>query len=295
MDTVPRGKIQVYVPCDFLRNNTTLEQKTILAGNLARYCTIFNVNDIIIYDTGHVWKQKGFDIAVLNDILLFLSTPQYLRKQLFSRTKTLAYAGILPPLATPDHPVISTMEQAFQDDDTVYRKAVVIGTAGSRVLVDAGLGQPVEVHHSKALGAGKTMNISIKKDGTSFSSREVEVASIPFYWGFEVRVERENFQNILEITKKDSITIATSKHGKNVKETCIKGIIPFQIGKKNIAFFFGPRETGLPQFFPSLDVFLGAFDLVLNVFPDATNRSIRLEEAIFSTLALSGVMIREKE
>src|SRR5512136_2119921 len=90
--------LKVYLPTDLLRNITTIEQKTLLIGDISRYCAIYKVDEINLYDIPDSWKEKGFELTLIEDVLNYQMTPQYLRKYRFERRRTLSAVGLLHPL-----------------------------------------------------------------------------------------------------------------------------------------------------------------------------------------------------
>ena len=79
--------------------------RTYLIGNIARACTIFNVNRIIIYRDPSD-ESSDFAGKFIRDVLEYANTTPYLRKY-FPKKDTLKYAGVLPPLRAVHHPDIN--------------------------------------------------------------------------------------------------------------------------------------------------------------------------------------------
>jgi predicted SPOUT superfamily RNA methylase MTH1 len=73
-------------------------------GLVGRTAAIFRVEEIIIYPDNAEINQKN-EINLIATLLSYIETPQYLRKSLFKLKPELRYAGILPPLRTPHHPL----------------------------------------------------------------------------------------------------------------------------------------------------------------------------------------------
>jgi len=72
----------VAIGASCIENAQSLELGTLIAGQIARACAIFNVDEIIVLDDG---PNKGVDhisaaAALFARVLQFMETPQYLRK-----------------------------------------------------------------------------------------------------------------------------------------------------------------------------------------------------------------------
>ena len=102
---LPRGgrSLTVALPGSLTRDIPHLREKTARIGLIGRSLAIFQVDRAIIYRDES--SQKGIvEAALLEKILRFQETPQYLRKHLFKLEPDLQFTGILPPLRIPSHP-----------------------------------------------------------------------------------------------------------------------------------------------------------------------------------------------
>ena len=291
MDEPTRLKRKVFIPDDFLKSISSLEIKTVLLGNLSRFCCIYKIDEIFFYDIQDQWKEKGFEQDLINDVLKYLITPQYIRKYLFQKKKTLSCVGLLHPLNTPNHPTEKeSLDVQMAVGNTMYRQGFIKSISGKKMQVDIGLVNDVEVAISRGMKTNQVIDLKIDKTKNGFLVMPVEKDAIPFYWGYNVAFIEGDFKNILEDSKKNDILIATSKRGINYKEFLQKES-PFSTrGKQNLSIFFGPRAGGLSQFFKSVDEFLSAFDYVINCFDAPGTKSIRLEEAIPITFSIIDIL-----
>lgn len=107
------------------------DQKTFLAGTIARALAVFCVDEVVIYEDSPASKRKATAEPGPNDytatthpshflahIFSFLETPPYLRKFLFPMHPNLRTAGALPSLDMPHHP--------RSDEWCDYREGVVV-------------------------------------------------------------------------------------------------------------------------------------------------------------------------
>lgn len=105
------------------------DQKTFLAGSIARALAVFCVDEVIIFDDG-VYQDTGKPshdgytgysdpCHFLSHLLSYLETPPYLRKHLFPMHPNLRTAGTLPSLDMPHHMRANEWNQ--------YREGVTVG------------------------------------------------------------------------------------------------------------------------------------------------------------------------
>ena len=97
-------KLSIAIPASTISDTPHLREKTAKIGLIGRAAAIFRVDEIIVYpDNPRANQREDLDFIAL--LLNYLETPQYLRKRLFKIEPRLQFAGILPPLRTPHHPV----------------------------------------------------------------------------------------------------------------------------------------------------------------------------------------------
>jgi len=287
MEERKKRVVKIFLPNDFLRNISTQQYKTMLLGNLSRYCCIFKINEINFYEIPDHWKQEGYERELIQDVLNYLITPQYIRKYLFQRKKTLSDVGILHPLNTPNHPVEKeNLEVQVSEGETMYREGVVIKIEGNDVFVDIGLNDPVKIQRRGDLKLYQVINLKIVRKNQDFIVTPVDEGEIPYYWGYKVKFFDEPFKDILKMLKPADILVATSKRGVNYKHYLREPSKFAFRDKKTISVFFGSRTTGLSEFFNSWDELEGAFDFIINCFDAPGTKSVRLEEAIPIALSI---------
>ncbi|KAI9701687.1 MAG: hypothetical protein M1820_006315 [Bogoriella megaspora] len=114
--------LSIAVPSSIIANALTHDQKTALAGQIARACAVFCVDEIVVYNDGQNHKYKGgqdfrqnssVNYAehtgwsdpdhFLSHVLSYLETPPFLRRALFPMHPNLKTAGALPSLDMPHH------------------------------------------------------------------------------------------------------------------------------------------------------------------------------------------------
>ena len=135
--------VSLALPGSIVDNAQSAELKTYLAGQVARACTIFNVDEVIVFsENGKQHAMEGEFSGVrrsdpnvfLARILQYLETPQYMRKSLFPVHPDLQYAGLLNPLDAPHHLRANEVSR-FREGLTLNRPV----KCGSGSFVNVGL------------------------------------------------------------------------------------------------------------------------------------------------------------
>jgi len=151
--------LTIALPGSIISNAQTPDLKTALAGQIARACAVFCVDEIIIFNDGqnhasthqspysshqsnpqqqgsYRARERAAELAndpeytgfsdpdhFLYHLLSYLETPPFLRKWLFPLHSNLRTAGALPSLDMPHH--------LRSDEWCEYREGVTIGPAGA--------------------------------------------------------------------------------------------------------------------------------------------------------------------
>jgi len=271
----PKPKRIVAIPSNlFLKNH--LREKTLRIGLLARAFAVFRVEEVIIYKISGVNDEAN--INIIKKILEYLECPQYIRSRLFEKDPVLKYAGILPPLRTPHHPL--------KNEKTTYREGVVIRRRRNYVLVDVGLESPVKVFAKKRIRDGERVSIVISYDsqGNVKKAEIVERDNIGIYWGYTVEISKSLTRAIKESGA--DLVVATSRKGDLIQDISQRFIEKMHDARKLI-LLFGSQKEGLFEIakregrkLPDIS------DLIINFVPYQGTKTVRTEEAIFATLSI---------
>ncbi len=169
-------RVSVALPASFTRDIPHLREKTSRAGIVARALAIFRVDEAIIYADAKGYSEK--EGRLLQKLLSYQETPQYMRRALFARDPELQFAGILPPLRLPSHPSIEKPRIGM------VREAVVV-RAGDTSAVDAGFSSLVTVR--SRLKPLDRVTVSLTRLEPSIEGNLVDPDRLPIYWGFSER------------------------------------------------------------------------------------------------------------
>jgi len=200
-------KLVVAIPASVISDTTHLREKTSKVGLIGRAAAIFRVNEIVAFPDNPKIKQS-VEIDLIAELLAYMETPQYLRKRLFRLEPRLRYAGILPPLRTPHHPLNRKIRNLKVGE---YREGVVLSKTTEGTLVDIGVEVPALIR-DKQWVAGERLTVKIAKVGEEVEVQTAERHEISDYWGYAVKVERNSLTKLIENGTFD-LTIATSRKG----------------------------------------------------------------------------------
>jgi methyltransferase len=276
-------KLVVAIPASTISDTPHLREKTAKIGLIGRAAAIFRVDEIIVYqDNSRVSQARELDFIAL--LLNYLETPQYLRKRLYKIEPDLQFAGVLPPLRTPHHPLSGKLRELKVGD---YREGLVLSQAKDGLLVDIGVEQPAVLRETQ-YAAGHRLTLQV----VNVASRvEVQVANrddVPVYWGFKVHIEKRSFVQFAKDDEFD-LTIATAKLGSKF------ALVAREIEKKwvfsqNVLVAFGPPSRGLHEIAKEEGAKLESIvDFVVNTIPEQGTATVRTEEALLATLAILNV------
>lgn len=286
--------VSIAVVGSIIDNTQSHELATLLAGQIARAATIFQVDEIVVVDnkslsSNGTMVNNGDEIEsgaqFIVRILQYLETPQYLRRRLFPMHNSLKHVGLLPPLDAPHH--------VRKHEWSPFREGVTLEVNSSGpmgTLVDVGLSKNVKLEQvlkpglrvTVAMGAGRKIETdSLKKVVGQSSPRE----EMGIYWGYKVRYA-PNFSSVFKgCPYKDSYDyiVGTSEHGAVINSSELS-LPKFQ----HLLIAFGGLG-GLEESIEEDNNLKGkgvneVFHSYLNTCPHQGSRTIRTEEAIFISL-----------
>ncbi|CAM4568567.1 putative methyltransferase C9orf114 isoform X8 [Lepidochelys kempii] len=288
--------VSIALPGSILNNAQSPELRTYLAGQIARACAIFCVDEIVVFDEqGEDSRtvegqfdgigKKGQACVQLARILQYLECPQYLRKSFFPKHQDLQFAGLLNPLDSPHHVRL--------DEDSEYREGVVLARPtkpGKGSFVNCGMRKEVQIDRQLESGLRVTVQLDKQQNpdskiqkGTVVSSNHPRTVS-GLYWGYNIRLASCLSAVFAECPFKEGydLSIGTSERG-----TCVdQAVLP---SFSHVLIVFGglqgleasvDGDPNLESTDPSV-----LFDLYLNTCPSQGSRTIRTEEALLISLS----------
>ncbi len=276
-----KKKLSIAIPASVISDTPHLREKTAKVGLIGRAAAIFRVDEIIVYPDNPKENQRK-DQEFIALLLNYLETPQYLRKTLFKIEPDLQYAGILPPLRIPSHPISGKTKHLKVGE---YREGVVLSESKEGLLVDIGVQQPA-VLRQKQFQNGERLTFQVVNIGEPVEVQPVNREEVPQYWGY--RVAKMSFREFTE-NKEYDLIIATAKLGSNFKD------VSERIGERwsksnNVLVLFGAPSRGLHEIAETAGLKLeDAVNFVVNTIPGQGTATVRTEEAILASLAIFSI------
>lgn len=279
------------------------DQKSALAGQIARACAVFCVDEVVVFDDGQAKtgppEPDGYTAYsdpnfFLYHILSYLETPPHLRMALFPMHPDLKAAGKLPSLDMPHH--------LRSDEWCPYREAVAINQeksadGSSGTWLDCGLSQHVYTPAPIEEQARVTVKLPADKP-TSYHLLECEAVSPEtpretggYYWGYSVR-QAASLGSILTECPYDGgydVSIGTSERGVPARSVLATDSETYvEPTWKHLLIVFG-GVAGLESALAADEELQNAgvadprdlFDRWVNLVPTQGSRTIRTEEAVW--------------
>jgi predicted SPOUT superfamily RNA methylase MTH1 len=279
-----RKKLAIAIPTSVISDTPHLREKTSKIGLIGRATAVFRVDEIIVYpdNTGKGKQKNEADLIAL--LLSYLETPQYLRKRFFKIDPRLQYAGILPPLRTPHHPLNRKTKKLKVGE---YREGVTLSRTKEGILVDIGVERPALMRENQ-WALGKRLTLQIVTADERIEVQAVSRDEVPSYWGYKVKVENRGFRSLVENGKFD-LTVATSKIGVRFADVAQK-MSEQWLKSDYMLVAFGAPARGLHEIVGDEGADLDDLaDFVVNMVPEQGTETVRTEEALFASLAVLNV------
>jgi methyltransferase len=275
-----KKNVSIAIPASTISDTPHLREKTAKMGLIGRAAAIFRVGEIILYpDNPKIDQQRDLDFMAL--LLNYLETPQYLRKSLFRLEPDLEYAGILPPLRTPHHPLSGKTKHLKVGE---YREGVVMSENKEGLVVDIGVQQPALLRQ-KEFEVGNRITMQIVNIGKQIEVQAVNRNDVPQYWGYSVQVEERSFGHLANDGGFD-LRVATARIGGNFMDVA-SAIGGKWVGSQQILVAFGAPSRGLHEIAEDEGLNLADIsDFIVNTVPNQGTVTVRTEEALFASLAI---------
>ena len=267
--------LRVAIPDTSLTDCSDLRQKTVKAGSLARALAVFRVESVYIYNTGMLDPEKKRDADLLRKILQYMDTPQYLRRRAFPKSQSLKFAGLLPPLRTRSHP----LETAI---DELQEGTVRWGLQLRPGKIDLGLGKLV--NYPNTVSERDPTLFKVTKTKPLISLEIIEREDVSDYWGFGVERVTDLARLLEDSDNATRIGFSRKAPSFHLIENDLKSTIA---GTQSILAVFGGPGHGILEFFgKERDDVKFHIDFWVNTIPDQGTETVRLEEALFTSLGL---------
>jgi predicted SPOUT superfamily RNA methylase MTH1 len=270
----------IAVPASFVSDIPHMREKTFRIGMIARAAAMFRVNEIAIYPDMPDKDQKA-ETKLVQAVLSYMETPQYLRRRLFKIIPELQYAGTLPPLRTPHHPVANRISDLKLGE---FREGAVVSASKEGTLIDIGVEQPALLPETK-LKADSRVTVRISALGRELKVALADLKDIKSYWGYRVTASDVPFGEFVKTGRFD-LVIATSRKGRQINDA-IPDLASRWKTCKRVLTAFGAPTQGLHEIVAREHRNLeDVADFVVNMIPNQATETVRTEEAIYASLSI---------
>jgi predicted SPOUT superfamily RNA methylase MTH1 len=275
-----RNRLTVAIPASIIADTPHPREKTSKIGFVGRTAAIFRVNEIIVFADNPKTNQN-LEIDFIATLLSYMETPQYLRKHLFGLRPELQFAGILPPLRTPHHPLKDRIRDLKLGE---YREGVALSNVKDGILIDIGVEKPAFTPNTQ-IAIGKRITVKVTKIADQLETQIADRSKIVDYWGYNVSVERRSMGKLFEEGEFD-LVVATSKFATRFQDV-LGDLGPGWKKAENKLVLFGAPTRGLHEIAKDEGKNLNDIaDFVLNTVPGQGTETVRTEEALLATLAV---------
>lgn len=281
--------LSIAIPSSFIDVYSNNSQKTQQIGRIARAAAIFQVDEIIIYLDRQNQKQRKNN-KLISLVLNYMETPQYLRKHLFGRIPELRYAGLLPPLRTPHHP-LEKVSKALKANEIREGYAFI---DKRQLVVDIGIETPIPLLKANSLNPPTRLTVKIQRNQKGhFVAYPCRPPRTKKYWGYQVVELQSSLSEFLVKTSDYKYIVATTRKGAPIKT---KVDLLHQKWQKavRLLLLFGTHKEGLSEILAREGYSLSSLtDYSINILPHQGVATIRTEEAVF--IALTGFRLLEQK
>ncbi len=278
------AELSIAIPASVVSDVPHLREKTVKIGMVGRAASIFGVDKIIVFPDIPEQKQNR-EIDLITTILAYMETPQYLRKRLFKIRPELGYAGVLPPLRTPHHPLPNQVRDLV---DGEFREGATVAQTKDGTIVDIGVEENALIRN-KRFPIDTRLTVRIKKT-KPLEAEIVNPTEIGKYWGYRISPINLPFGRFLKKRPFD-LVVATSKHGTSITKTSEELMNRMKNARK-VLLAFGAPTRGMYEIVNQEKLYLDdVVDFVINTIPNQETETVRTEEAVFVTLGVLNLMV----
>ncbi|ADN50306.1 putative RNA uridine N3 methyltransferase [Vulcanisaeta distributa] len=265
--------IDIAIPSDFLAESPDDREAIRKIGYLGRGAAIFQVSKIIVYRHKLAGERDRTNFIIKN--LQYLVTPPYLRKDLFKLDRDLKYAGLLPPLKTPNH-APEGMPQRGE-----YREGIVVKWDGYFSIIKIGEGVYAKVPKPMPLGTRVIVQIDAQTTrGDTYRAHVVPRDRLSVYWGFEAEVVE-----LSRLFSDYDYVILTGKEGMNIKDAMEQ--LRSALSRDRVLVVFGSPYHGVDEILRAegMEEALRKYPFI-NFIPGQGVETVRTEEAVIAVLSI---------
>ncbi len=262
-------RISIAIPSSFTAHLDSLIQRTYAVATIARFCSIYKVDNIYIYRDPLSSDSESLKQVI--KLFRYMATPPYLRKLLFPIDRDLSYVGIAPPINLELYKEWKPIKDLELPE---VRLGTPTGYSREGTVLDVGLDKPALVEEKLIMG--RIYAVRIDKVTSKYLRGELVINGV--YTGYKVIRVREKLPVFLENIK--ALKIGTSKYGDLYYEMKDK-LFKDMASSDDILIVFGSHGYGLIEILNYYGLKPeDVFDYFVNLVTGQGTETIRVEEAV---------------
>ena len=274
--------LSIAIPSSFIDVYSSKAQKTQQIGRIARAAAIFHVDEILVY-LDHDDRKQARNQQVITRVLEYVETPQYLRKHLFGKISELQYAGLLPPLRTPHHPLEKHSKGLKQGE---IREGYAFKEKNLSVI-DVGVESYLPLLDAQLIDFPTRMTVKISRTKSGdLVARPSRPPRPSIYWGYKVIGIQSLIGEFLLKSSSYGYIVALSRKGVAISKK--RELLHRQWKQANrLLLLFGSHKEGLAEILERERYQLSSIaNHTINLLSHQGVATVRTEEAVGIGLAI---------
>ncbi len=274
--------LAIAIPSSFIDVYSSKAQKTQQIGRIARAAAIFQVDEILVY-LDHENQEQARNQQLITRVLEYVETPQYLRKHLFGKISELQFAGLLPPLRTPHHPLEKHC-RALKEGE--IREGYAF-TEKNLKVIDVGVESLLPLLDAHSIDLPTRMTVKITRTKTDdLIARPSRHPRPSIYWGYKVTSIQSPLGEFLLNSSSYRYIVALSRKGAAISKK--RALLHRQWKQANqLLLLFGSHKEGLAEILEGEGLPLSSVaNHTINLLSHQGVATVRTEEAVGIGLAI---------
>lgn len=261
--------MRIAIPHSVLEEATDEREAVRKIGYLGRAAAIFRATHIYIYT--HKSTVPTSQARLLRKYLEYMTTPPYLRKDLFPLEAELRLAGLLPPLRLP---IFSARPRP-----SAVLMGLVVKWEGYSSILKVGNDVYAKVPKPHPIRSRLLVQLENEVGDNMFRAHVVPFERSSIYPGFTVEV-----MTLKELIKRGPL-ILTGKEGQPIGDVMDELA---ELIKRNPVIMFGSPRHGVDEIMSSEG--LDPSGLFINFIPRQGVETVRTEEAMLAVLSIINIL-----
>ncbi len=270
-----RGKpLFIAVPASVIANEPGLALKSIRASEIVRAAALFRADRIVIYKGRRASREE---MKLFTLLARYAATPPHLKKKAFPLDERLRYVGLMKPLQTPAHTPPNRLERG----SVIAGLVEGCGVRHCRVSFGS-MGPGIVAYRRSRPRRGDIVPVRIVSPPARGRPAKGEIYMPPYYWNPSVRPVASLAGYLRETRSIGFLVVGASRLGNCAYKRARRLIAR----ARGIVVVFGGPRTHVWEEAPRT-----LYDIFLNTAPLQGTRTVRVEEAIITSLSVLEAII----